>query len=730
MKTHQRHFLGTVSLLTLLFAQPVFAATQAVEGYGTDTVAGYETLLRSSQTSTWQDVTFRITKPDGTVVNVPANSGQDGIAQATFADTNTREAGSYGVAALLGSDSSSDVHSFQVYPDKVSSDKSVVNVDRTIVQLGGQDSAKLSIQLFDSYGNPVSDHLVQVFSNRQNDHIATSSSNGVTDVQGKIQFNVSSPDRGVSEYSVLDSTSGTMISHKIDVAYVANTELMADVGGEFPFIDTANAATGTLNKFSVSGLPSDIQPNQDISFSVTAQDENAQTVQNYTGSVHFSAEGANSSNVTLPQDYTFKAEDQGTHQFSLGLSFKVAGDYKIVVTDLNNTLIQGSQDVTVGGGSSTQQSSNANITVDSPIAGTYSQNVQTISGKATAANTVKIYDNQQQIGSVVATNDGKYSFQTSPLSDGPHSIYAVMFDSTQTAKGTSSTVQFSIDTTPPTVDEIVLDPNTGIVPGTPITVKITSEPNLSQAAVVFNGDIVQLNPSSADPTTYVGSIQAPATAGVYPIDALVVDQLGNEGSYKAKGQVTVSPQGGTADTQQGTQQATQEQTQQQTQQVPPAPTNTPPSKVTGVLTYAGDKKVTLVWDAASDNDTFVKHYRIYYGNNQSNLDQYVDTKDAGTTWYVPNLDNGKEYFFAVSAFDSQGLESAGLSEVVSGIPFVTEVSNLGNVAGPIVNNLHGVAGQNITPPSTPKSGPELLWFVMGSGTLGGLVRKLRRKIKK
>jgi hypothetical protein len=160
----------------------------------------------------------------------------------------------------------------------------------------------------------------------------------------------------------------------------------------------------------------------------------------------------------------------------------------------------------------------------------------------------------------------------------------------------------------------------------------------------------------------------------------------------------------------------------------PASADTPPATVTGVLTYVSDGKVTLVWDAASDNETFVKHYRVYYGTSPQNLDHYADTNDASTTWYVPNLVNGQQYYFAVSAFDSQGMESAALSEAVSGIPVTTAVASAGQVSGQYgsnESNLHYAANVLAPPETTAKTGPELIWFVLGSGGLGGLVRRFR-----
>jgi hypothetical protein len=294
---------------------------------------------------------------------------------------------------------------------------------------------------------------------------------------------------------------------------------------------------------------------------------------------------------------------------------------------------------------------------------------------------------------------------------------------------------FAIDTTPPSVDDILLSPTSGIQPGSSINIKVTTEANLSQAAVVFNGDIVQLNPGLENPDVYVGTLQAPSTPGVYGLDILLVDQLSNEGSYKDKAKITVSNEGGSVETQetvientqQQTQQEQSQETQQNTQQDFTPITNTPPQKVSGMLSYPGNKKIVLVWDAATDSETFVKHYRVYYSNDPRNLNHYVDTKDASTTWYIPNLENGKEYYFAVSAFDSEEMESGALSEVVSGIPFTTEVASLPQVTDALVSNAHQSAPDIGNGPVHPGTGPEVLWLLFGSGAIGAVTRNFKKR---
>lgn len=58
-------------------------------------------------------------------------------------------------------------------------------------------------------------------------------------------------------------------------------------------------------------------------------------------------------------------------------------------------------------------------------------------------------------------------------------------------------------------------------------------------------------------------------------------------------------------------------------------------------------------------------YRIYYGSASDSLDQVIEISDPSVTEYVVNqLVPSDTYYFAVTAYDTEGIESA-LSEVVS-----------------------------------------------------------------
>jgi hypothetical protein len=141
-----------------------------------------------------------------------------------------------------------------------------------------------------------------------------------------------------------------------------------------------------------------------------------------------------------------------------------------------------------------------------------------------------------------------------------------------------------------------------------------------------------------------------------------------------------------------------------------------------LIGYGSDKRITLVWDAATD-DKQVKNYKIYYSQDVKDLSQNVMTTDASTTWYVPNLEDGKEYFFAVTAIDNEGNESAAKSEIVSAIPFMLEVKNALST-GPAQT----IASTDLPfPTNAPKTGPEVEFLFFGSAAVSGLLRLLKKR---
>ena len=77
--------------------------------------------------------------------------------------------------------------------------------------------------------------------------------------------------------------------------------------------------------------------------------------------------------------------------------------------------------------------------------------------------------------------------------------------------------------------------------------------------------------------------------------------------------------------------------------------------------------VTLAWDSNAESD--LAGYIVYYGTVSRN---YPNSVDVGmvNSYQVTNLTAGQTYYFAVTAYDSQGNESAFSNEIPHSIPAV------------------------------------------------------------
>ncbi len=728
-------------ILPMLMALNLFLSNTAVvlaqntaNVVGNDTIAGEETILKASNFPPNQLVNFVVEKADGLNINMSVKADASGRAVAYLDGYHTQKAGIYYVMAENSiRHGFTNKTSFMVFPAAVDAFNSTLEYGRTVIQADGQDSFEMKVVLRDAYNNLLDGHAVKLISSRKADEIKPATID--TDKNGEADFTVRSRAAGLSYLSLMDVGEDVLLDARPTVSFVDDVILTADIGGDV--IQRAHAQdAGALAGFEILDVPNTIKPNENVSFKVRAVDSKNVKVSDYTGTVRFSAEGENSSGVTLPANYKFLATDQGEHQFNLGLSFAKAGTYKIVVNDLLDKFKKAEKTVVVGDGGAVVAAPAGSVKpmITAPVPGTYSQAEQTVTGTGKTSSTMKIFDNSQEIGSVPVGPNGKFTFQTPALTDGAHSLYVTNVDTiTAAIVGTSEPVSVNIDTKAPLLEDLVLEPSTGIKAGSVINVKVYSEKSLAQAAVLFNFDIIKLTASIDDPSVYVGTIQAPADAGAYSLSVLLVDELQNEKTYEAAAKITVDSAGAVIDNSvkgpvanAGSTGATP------TNGGELQPVAGAPSQVNGLIGYGSDKRVTLVWNAATD-DKMVKNYKVYYGSDVKSLSQVVLTKDASTTWYVPGLENGKEYFFAVTAIDDEGKESSLRSEIISSIPFALEINTALTdfPVQPLDNGLRPAAYSGPFPDNTAKTGPELLLVFGASAALGAVwttKKKVRRKL--
>ena len=90
----------------------------------------------------------------------------------------------------------------------------------------------------------------------------------------------------------------------------------------------------------------------------------------------------------------------------------------------------------------------------------------------------------------------------------------------------------------------------------------------------------------------------------------------------------------------------------------PTIVNFPPSAPDGVFSVTGDAEVTICWNDNPDPERDLAGYDIYWNDEPSGFFEYVGTVGPNTTCYVDtDVLNGETYFYAVLAFDTEGLES-------------------------------------------------------------------------
>lgn len=88
----------------------------------------------------------------------------------------------------------------------------------------------------------------------------------------------------------------------------------------------------------------------------------------------------------------------------------------------------------------------------------------------------------------------------------------------------------------------------------------------------------------------------------------------------------------------------------------------PPTAPANLKAEIGDRRLYLKWDPATDNESGVKGYKVYYGTASGSYSSPIDVGNV-TNYELAGLSNGTIYYVAVSAYDYAGNEGDKSSEV-------------------------------------------------------------------
>lgn len=670
-----------------------------MQAYGMDAVVGSPTVLRTSKIPAGMTVTFTVVLPNGEQVQLSGMADESGVAYAKLSEYYTSTTGTYNVfLSVAGSSQQSVASSFKVSAGELSMSASEIFPKDQVVHVGSE-LTNLTVILKDDFNNPVAGHIVKLISSSDADSITYLDKTNISNLNGEVRFQIVPGSTGLVNYSVYDISADVILTSRAKVVYFSSTDqLFSATQVKLAASGSKNEgnAAGAVDHFEFESLPSNITANQSVTIKLSSYDAANQLVSNYAGKVRFSIDGSNAGFATLPDDYIFAAQDQGSHVFSLSFNFKQPGVYNLKVTDLANVSVYGTKALTVvaGDASAPVVGATSAVVLTNPLPGTFSSNIQVISGTAPASSKLKIFDNNQEMSAIVADSSGKFSYTSSLLADGPHKLYVATVNGIGTVITASATVDFTIDTKGVNISQIVIDPVGPVDPGTPISVKVYTGDSLSKAQVVVSGNVYALTKNPAG--YYEGAFTAPIDFGTYKLNFDFVDDLGNESKSSDKsiqvGKLGASP-------------------------------NLKPEKVTGVVAQSADGRVILTWAAPTSLLNPVKNYRVYFGSSPNNLINAVDTFTNATTWYVSNLKNGEQYYFAVAAVDAKGNLSDGFDKIVA----ATAGGVVNVVSSPAVQN--GSAGKDEIKDlkgGTSKTGPEMLWLVVLSVMGGFCYRRFAR----
>jgi len=141
------------------------------------------------------------------------------------------------------------------------------------------------------------------------------------------------------------------------------------------------------------------------------------------------------------------------------------------------------------------------------------------------------------------------------------------------------------------------------------------------------------------------------------------------------------------------------------------------------LTETVEENPEALLQSEEDEELTIEHYRIYFGPDSELMYSTVDTWDNRTTWYIPDLPNGSEYFFSVVAVDSDGKESPLKSNIVSATPESDDSAALFAAAAEEAERQAEIAAReaalatSMSEAATPETGPEILWLILLTGAL-------------
>ncbi|TYO61580.1 family 16 glycosylhydrolase [Bradyrhizobium hipponense] len=176
------------------------------------------------------------------------------------------------------------------------------------------------------------------------------------------------------------------------------------------------------------------------------------------------------------------------------------------------------------------------------VSGLTNTNHLVLTGHAEAGVTVEVFDGANQIGTVIANNNGSWSFATGTLVDGAHAFAAAAMDGVGNLSALSAGANVTIDTVAPTVPKIAsFSPDSNIA-GDGVTnanqLNLTGTADAASAVQVFDGGTL-IGTALADANGVWSFATGPLADGNHIFTGTAADGAGNASASSGPLNVTV-----------------------------------------------------------------------------------------------------------------------------------------------------------------------------------------------
>jgi len=618
-----------LALLTMVATTLPMASASGFELYTQDTIAGYDTVLRSSQVEPLEEVHATILKPNGSLIELKTTAGESGFATIDVNGFHTSQSGLYHVNGYAFGTANDIVETyFEVFADQPSMMTSSVKASKNSAKADGKDAVEITVTLKDAYQNPIKHHEIQLISSRSSDTI-TAQGSTMTNEQGVVVFSVAGQEDGVSTITAIDTTTGDILTKRESVMFsgtVVTSERRSprsSILGSSLLAQAQNVPQDAASLMVSTNPAGKVNVREAFDITVTARTQQNQPAIDYRGSIEVSSDDASATLPTQIRPYTFTGAEQplGSITFSLAGSFTTPGTKTITVRDIDNPNLTDELVLQVIDPSG-PAIEDTEILITEPQPGVITTKDVIVSGTTNPGILLKIFDNGLEVAEARSNNVGQFETELTNLTDGSHEVVVRWVDANGATLAESDPVQFTLRTSGPSLRGLNYIPQKdSYKPLEKVRVEVQSEAGLTSSNYSINGILTNLTENASTPGVYEGEVLMPADSGTYDVNILLTNTLGLTENVEIADAITIK------------------------------------SATLDLSTIAyelvDDTSVQVTWTNPEDTSGFA-FYNVKFGLTADNLagEQRVATTEEAITFR--DLDLGTTYYFQFEVLDSQG----------------------------------------------------------------------------